>query len=58
MVDLEVFSRLPDAQEHSIPPRDGFMLFHVTPPKTDMDSQNDGLEKVVPFKYGHSWYLC
>ena len=23
-----------------------------------MDTQNDGLEKVVPFKYGHVWYLC
>ena len=22
-----------------------------------MDTQNDGLEKVVPFKYGHFWYM-
>ena len=29
-----------------------------TPPKTNMDTQNDGLEKVVPFKYGHFWYPC
>ena len=27
-----------------------------TPLKTNMDTQNDGLEKVAPFKYGHSWY--
>ena len=32
--------------------------FKFTPPKTSMDTQNDGLEKVVPFKYGHVWYLC
>ena len=25
----------------------------VTPPKTNMDTQNDGLEKVVPFNFGH-----
>ena len=24
-----------------------------TVPKTNMDTQNDGLEKVTPFKYGH-----
>ena len=30
----------------------------VTPPKTNMDTQNDGLEKGVVFKYGHLWYLC
>ena len=29
-----------------------------TPPKTNMDTPHDGLEKVVPFKYGHYWYLC
>ena len=28
-----------------------------TPPKTNMDTQNDGLEKVTPFKNGHYWYL-
>ena len=22
-----------------------------------MDTQNDGLEKVAPFKYAHVWYL-
>ena len=27
-------------------------------PKSDIDTQNDGLEKVVPFEYGHFWYLC
>ena len=27
-------------------------------PKTNMDTQNDGLEKVIPFKYGHFGYLC
>ena len=29
-----------------------------TPLKTNMDTENDGLEKVTPFKYGHFWYLC
>jgi len=29
-----------------------------TPLKTNMDTQNDGLEKVSPFKYGNFWYLC
>ena len=29
-----------------------------TPLKTNMDTPHDGLEKVVPFKYGHYWYLC
>ena len=26
-------------------------------PKTNMDSQNDGLEKVTTLKHGHFWYL-
>ena len=26
--------------------------------KTNMDTPNDGLENVSPFKYGHFWYLC
>ena len=26
--------------------------------KTNMDTQNDGLEKVTPLKHGNSWYLC
>ena len=30
----------------------------TTPPKTNMDTQNDGLEKVTPFRYGHFRYLC
>ena len=30
----------------------------ITPPKTNMDTQNDGLEEVTPFKHGNSWYLC
>ena len=28
-----------------------------TPLKTNMDTQNDGLEKVTPFKNGKFWYL-
>ena len=28
-----------------------------TPPKTNMDTQNDGLEKVAPFNCGNCWYL-
>ena len=35
----------------------------LTPLKTNMDTQNDGLEKVTPFKYGHCFiifgiYIC
>ena len=30
----------------------------TTPPKTNMDTQNDGLEKVTPFKNDNFWYLC
>ena len=26
-----------------------------TPRKTNMDTQNDGMEKVTPFEYGHFW---
>ena len=29
-----------------------------TPPKTNMDTQNDGLEEVTFFQHGNSWYLC
>ncbi len=29
-----------------------------TLPKTNMDTPNDGLEKVTPFKNGNFWYLC
>ena len=29
----------------------------ITSPKTNMDTQNDGLEKVTPLLYGHFWYL-
>ena len=28
------------------------------PWKTNMDTQNDGLEKVTPFKHANVWYLC
>ena len=28
----------------------------ITPPKTNMYTQNDGLEKVASFKCGHFWY--
>ena len=30
----------------------------ITLPKTNMDTQNDGLEKVPPFKNGNFGYLC
>ena len=30
----------------------------VTSPKTNMDTQKDGLEKWTPLNYGHFWYLC
>ena len=29
----------------------------ITPLKTNMETQNDGLEKVTPFKHGNCWYL-
>ena len=29
-----------------------------TPPKTNMDTQNDGLDMVTPVKHGRFWYLC
>ena len=29
-----------------------------TPPKTNMDTQNDGVEEVTPFKNDNYWYLC
>ncbi len=31
--------------------------FKYTPPKTNMDAQNYGWEKVIPFKYGNCLYL-
>ena len=35
---------------------------HFTSPKTNMDTQNDGLEKVTPLKtmaiFYPFWYLC
>ena len=35
------------------------MIFdELTPLKTNMNTQNDGLEKVTPLKHGNSWYLC
>ncbi len=30
----------------------------ATLPKTNMDTQNNGLEKLSPFKHGNFWYLC
>ena len=30
----------------------------ATPPKTNMDTQKDGLEKVTPLKNDNFWYLC
>ena len=29
----------------------------ITPLKTNMDTRDDGLEKVTPFKNGKFWYL-
>ncbi len=36
----------------------GVTTVSITPLKTNMDTQTDGLENVSPFKYGHFWYLC
>ena len=37
----------------------GKLLDFVHTPKTNMDTQNDGLEKVTgPFQNGNFWYLC
>ena len=33
-------------------------LLFLLAPKTNMDTQNDGLDNVSPFRYGHFWYLC
>ena len=33
-------------------------LFQCTLPKTNMDTQNDGLERVTPSKNGNLWYPC
>ena len=30
---------------------------YMNPPKTNMDTQNDGSEEVTPFKNGKCWYL-
>ena len=32
------------------------VLLGLAPQKTNMDTQNDGLEKVTPFKHGNCWY--
>ena len=34
-----------------------FKRFKRTLPKTNMDTQNDCLEKVTPIKNGNFWYL-
>ena len=34
------------------------VLEQFTLPKTNMDTQNDGLEKVNPFENFNFWYLC
>ena len=40
------------------PPRWHLSAVADTPPKTNMDTQNDGLEEVTPLKHGHFWYPC
>ncbi len=30
----------------------------TTPPKSNIDTKNDGLENVSPFKHGYFGYLC
>ena len=34
------------------------IALQITLPKTKMDTQNDGFEKVVPWKHGNFLYLC
>ena len=39
----------------------GFFLNYITsntPPKSNIDTNNDGLENVYPFKHGYFGYLC
>ena len=36
----------------------GFHDNMVAPRKTNMDTQDDGLEKVTPKRNGNCWYLC
>ena len=31
---------------------------YPTPPKINIDTKNDGLENVSPFRYGYFGYLC
>ena len=34
------------------------MVVSITLWQTKMDTQNDGLEKLIPLRYGHLLYLC
>ena len=50
-----------DAAELSTPQRNNGnseLYSSIAPPKTNMDTQHDVLEKVTPFKNGNYWYLC
>lgn len=63
-----------DTHDEALPPRGKFCVnlwqpvfdhvnhgFHenmVAPPKTNMDTQDDGLEKVAPKRNGNCWSLC
>ena len=55
---------LQDGHDHQMDRRKGawigflLLLVLVTPPKANMDTQNGGLEKAIPLKYGIFWYLC
>ena len=33
-----------------------FVVIGYTPWKSNMDTKNKALEKVIPFKYDHLWY--
>ena len=35
-----------------------FILGYTTPPKTNLDTKNDGLEDVFSFKHGYLGYPC
>ena len=39
-------------------PKMGVIPKKKVPPKSNIDTQNDGLENVTPLKHCYFWYLC
>ena len=51
-------SKFKESSSHYKDTTDPTDPFEFTPPETNIDTQNDGLKIVTPFKYGHVLYLC